>query len=418
MNNKEYFPDGTIIDEWFFDYKIPTQDSLGRKYVVTDYGVKADGKIYTENIQSVIDTAYSNGGGVIVIPEGEYMTGTLFFKQGVHLYLSEGAVLKGSDYITDYPILKTRIEGETCEYLSALINADSVDGFTILGKGTIDGNGERSWAAFWHRRKWNPECTNKDEQRPRLVYISNSKNVTIAECTLTRSHFWTTHIYKCNHVKYLGCTITSDWGKAPSTDAIDIDVCTDVLIKNCYIAVNDDGVVLKGGKGPRANLLPENGSNERIIVEDCEYGFCHGCITCGSESIHNKNVIVRRINVAETTRLLWLKLRPDTPQNYEYIRIEDISGKVNYMLVAKPWTQFYNMQGEGDNPKSKASNVTIKNCKLVCQNYFAVEKSEQYTLSNFEFIDLDIQTKEDKFKEGIIDNLIRKNVAVKQTTKY
>ena len=46
--------------------------------------------------------------------------------------------------------------------------------------------------------------------------------------------------------------------------------------------------VLKGGKGPWADKLPENGSNERILIEDCTYGFCHGCLTCGSEFVHNK----------------------------------------------------------------------------------------------------------------------------------
>ena len=67
----------------------------------------------------------------------------------------------------------------------------------------------------------------------------------------------------------------------PSTDAIDIDVCSDILVKNCYLEVNDDSVVLKGGKGPWADTAPENGVNERILVEDCVYGFCHGCLTCG-----------------------------------------------------------------------------------------------------------------------------------------
>lgn len=94
--------------------------------------------------------------------------------------------------------MQTRMEGETCPYFAALINADNVDGFKMCGKGTIDGNGLKAWRAFWLRRKWNPNCTNKDEQRPRLVYISNSSNVTIADLHLRNSHYWTTHIYKCH----------------------------------------------------------------------------------------------------------------------------------------------------------------------------------------------------------------------------
>ena len=94
----------------------------------------------------------------------------------------------------------------------------------------------------------------------------------IADLRLQNAHFWTTHVYKSNHVKYINCRIFSPASpvKAPSTDAIDIDVCTDFLVKNCYLEVNDDSVVLKGGKGPWADEAPENGSNERIIVEDFE----------------------------------------------------------------------------------------------------------------------------------------------------
>lgn len=88
--------------------------------------------------------------------------------------------------------------------------------------------------------------------------------------------------------------------------------------------VNDDSAVLKGGKGPWADRMPENGSNERILIEDCIYGFCHGCLTCGSESVHNRNIILRRGRILDGMNLLWLKMRPDTPQHYEYITVEDM----------------------------------------------------------------------------------------------
>ena len=65
-----------------------------------------------------------------------------------------------------------------------------------LGPGTIDGNGLRSWQSFWLRRKWNRMCTNKDEQRPRLVYITNSKKLLFANVTLQNSHYWTTHLLR------------------------------------------------------------------------------------------------------------------------------------------------------------------------------------------------------------------------------
>lgn len=417
MTNQEQFPDGTAIDEWFYNTDIPNLEDLGRQYILTDYNIFDDGKIYTDKIQSLIDAAATDGGGVIVVPPGTYLTGALFFKQGVNLYVSKGGTLKGSDDISHYPLMKTRIEGESCLYFSALINANGIDGFTICGSGTIDGNGLKSWKSFWLRREWNPECTNKDEQRPRLIYISNCKNVLVSDLSLQNSHYWTNHIYKSERVKFLNCRITSPASpvKAPSTDAIDIDFCTDFLVKNCYMEVNDDAVVLKGGKGPWANKMPENGSNERIIIEDCEYGFCHGCLTCGSEAVHNKNIILRRIKVKSGLNLLWLKMRPDTPQHYEYITAEDIEGKINSFININPWMQFYDLKDRKDIPLSYADHITIKNCKCECDTYFDVKADNtQYILSDFTFENLRIDAKKNGFNKAIIQNVFVKNVNIKK----
>ena len=418
MNStREFFPDNTPIDGWFYDTKIPQVEDLGSPYVLTEHGICDDGKVYTKEIQALIDRAFENGGGVIVVPAGTYMTGSLFFKQNVHLYVSQGGVLKGSDDISDYALKKTRIEGESCVYYCALINADGVNGFTICGQGIIDGNGHKSWRAFWLRREWNPVCTNKDEQRPRLVYISNSKNVILADVHFNNSHFWTTHIYKCDHVKYLNCSFYSpaEGLKAPSTDAIDVDACTDVLIKGCYIDVDDDGVALKGGKGPWADTAEENGANERIIIEDCECRYCHGFLTCGSESIHNRNVIVRRIKIQNACKLLWLKMRPDTPQLYEYISVEDVEGNVIDFINVNPWTQFFDLKGRTDIPLSIARHITMINCKCQCKCYFNVAKADdQYHLSDFVLENLEILAQHNGFSADLIESVSAINVKVEK----
>ncbi len=417
---QEFFPDGTPIDEWFYDTHIPTLRELGRQYVLTQYNILDDGRVHTAEIQRLIDTVSEDGGGVIVVPAGVYLTGSLFFRQGVNLYVAEGGMLKGSDDISDYTVCETRIEGETCKYFAALINADGLDGFTMCGPGTIDGNGLKAWKAFWLRRTWNPKCTNKDEQRPRLVYISNCTNVIVADLHLQNSHFWTNHIYKSSHVKYLNCKIFAPASpvKAPSTDAIDIDACTDFLVKNCYLEVNDDAVVLKGGKGPWADTAPENGSNERILIEDCAYGFCHGCLTCGSESVHNRNIILRRITVSSGSNLLWLKLRPDTPQHYEYITVEDIKGSIKNFININPWTQFYDLKGRQDKPLSVAEHIVMRNCSCHCQKYFNVTpREDQYRLSDFTFEDLHIITNENSFSPDSIQNMTVNNVCVEEVSE-
>lgn len=394
QHKQEYFPDGTPIAPWFYETEIPTLEQLGKPYCLTDYGITEDGKIHTAQIQALIDKIAAQGGGVLVVPEGTYRTGALHFRQGVNLYLAQGGTLLGSDDLSDYELTETRMEGEICTYFTALINAEGLDGFTIAGPGTIDGNGQRAWKAFWMRRRWNPACTNKDEQRPRLVFLTRCSNVRIAQVTLQNSHYWTTHLYRCDHVKYLGCRIFSPAAPvpAPSTDAIDIDFCTDVLVKNCYLEVNDDSVVIKGGRGPWADTQPGNGISERILVEDCHYGFCHGCLTCGSESVGCKNVLIRRLRVDKALNLLWLKMRPDTPQHYQYIRMEDVTGEIESFLNIKPWTQFYDLKDRKDIPLSYGDHIAVENCTCVCDAAFDIDpEPTQYQLRDFTFKNLTLQ---------------------------
>jgi polygalacturonase len=128
-------------------------NAMAQDYVITKFGVGADStKLNTKAIQSVIDKAYQKGGGTIVIPKGVYLSGALFFKPKTKLLLQEGAVLKGSDNIKDYPFIPSRMEGRSLKYFAALINATKVDGFSISGPGTIDGNGLKFWKTFWAHR--------------------------------------------------------------------------------------------------------------------------------------------------------------------------------------------------------------------------------------------------------------------------
>lgn len=411
----EVFPDGTPIPEWFSDTIKVSADKLGKRYVITDYGVKTDSTIVqTELIQAVIDKAAAAGGGVVVVPKGVFLSGSIFFKQGVNLLVEEGGVLKGSDRIRNFKLLDSRMEGQNLKYFAALVNADGIDGFTIAGKGTINGNGHNYWEEFWIRRGYNKQCTNLEAMRPRLVYISNCKNVTVQDVRLINSPFWTNHIYRSDYVRYLGCHIYAPTSgiKAPSSDAIDIDVCNNVLISRCYMSVNDDAVALKGGKGTWADKDPNNGPNTNIIIQDCVYGKVHGCLTLGSESVHDRNIVLRRCKITEANRVLWLKMRPDTPQHYEYVAVEDLEGDCDNFLVVRPWTQFFKPGDRKDMPLSVCNNITIRNINMDCGYFYNVGKSYKYRLTDFAFQDCDIKDKKMEFDTSIIENCKVKNLKI------
>lgn len=410
------FPDGTVIPEWFSQAETPDIATLGKTVKISDLGAISSTEIVqTEIIQKAIDMAAEEG-GVVVIPEGIYKSGALFFKQGTHLYLSRGAILLGSESIFDFPVINTRIEGEVCKYFSALINIDNLDGCTISGPGIIDGNGSPYWKAFRLRRTWNPNCTNKDEQRPRLVHVSNSKNITIADVTLQNSPFWTCHIYKSDHVKLLNLRLFSPIApiRSASADGIDLDVCSNVLVKGCRITVNDDAVCFKGGKGPWADKDEANGPNTNIIVEECFFDHTTGsCVTCGSECIQTHNIIIRNCKVEQGQSLLQLKMRPDTPQHYEDIVFDGIEGSCTAVLSVGSWRQFFDLKDRKDTPISYGNNITYRNLNLECRSFVNCRRlDEEYHVSNVSFENVRVQAGNPNWDKTAIDNLSIKDTFV------
>lgn len=415
MKGKNVFPDGSRIPKWFLDVKKVQLKNLGTVYDVTKHGAVTDSTVLqTEVLQKIIDDASRQGGGVVYIPKGIFLTGALFFKPKTHLHVSEGAVLKGSDNIADYPLLPSRMEGQNLDYYSALVNAYGVNGFTISGKGTIDGNGLKFWESFWQRRKVNPKCTNLEVSRPRLVFIWKCNDVQFQDVKLHNSGFWTNHFYQCNNVKLIDLDIFAPRKPVPgpSTDAVDIDVCSNFLVKGCTISVNDDGVCLKGGKGPWADQDANNGENTNVLVEDCTFGFCHAVLTCGSESIHDKNVLLRNCTVQGAKRLLCLKMRPDTPQKYEFVTVENVKGSVGSLLDLKPWTQFFDLKGRTDLPVSLCENITLRNLRVKCDQFMDAKASTKYQVKRFSFQNVRVETAKGSYDKSMFLDATYKNLKI------
>jgi exo-poly-alpha-galacturonosidase len=118
-----------------------------QRYVITGSGALGDGKTSnTKAIQNLIDKTAREGGGTLVVPVGTFVTGALFFKQGVSLSIEKGGVLKGSINPDDYPQVQTRWEGTEREWTSALLNFTGVTDVELSGEGAVDGSGDE-WMA-------------------------------------------------------------------------------------------------------------------------------------------------------------------------------------------------------------------------------------------------------------------------------
>jgi polygalacturonase len=388
-----------------------------RQYTVTDFGAVSGGTVLnTVAIQKTIDTAAAKGGGTVVIPAGVFRSGSIFLKQGVALHLAEGAVLKGSENIEDYPKLNTRIEGHFEPWRMALVNAQGITGLRISGPGKLDGSGPVYWRAFWQRRKENPRCTNLEVERPRLMFIDRCNDVRIENTALEDSGFWNLHLYRCRDVVIENVRITIPSSTAelrgPSTDGIDIDSSQNVTVRKCYISTHDDNIALKGSKGPFADKDADSPPVENILVEDCEVGDGNGLITCGSEATLVRNVTVRNCVMSGRATMLTLKLRPDTPQHYENITMDGIrlAGGGRLLNVA-PWMQFFDLKGQPP-PSRQVNNITLRNITGSYRALGVLGGNAGDVLRDITLENVDVQVTDENFRLGPVENLQLKNVKV------
>ena len=335
------------------------------KLDIKAYGAIGDGKTYsTQAIQRAIDEA-ARTGATVLVPPGTYLCGSLFLKQGMALELHKGAVLLGSPHLEDYTLQETRFEGRICQWPLALLNAQNLEGVHVYGEGTLDGNGIPFYKQFWEQREkaiaQDRPFSNRDVMRPRLFFVEHCTSVAIEGITLQNSAFWNLHLYNSKEIIVSGLTIQAPHAevRAASSDAIDIDACQKVTIKECTISTDDDGVCIKGGKGPDAHLV--NQPTEDILIDHCRFGFGHGVITFGSEASIVRNVRIKSCVVEGENTLVRYKFRGDTYQHFEHMLFEDIIiKKGGWLFDVRPWVS---RQDEllGMDQMSIVSDLVVRN---------------------------------------------------------
>ena len=391
--------------------------SASAQGLITRFGAVGDGAtLNTKAIQKAIDQLAADGGGTVVVPAGVFRTGALFLKPTVNLQIDQDGVLKGSTDLKDYPTLMTRVEGHFELWRPALINASHTDHLRISGSGTLDGSGQPFWDEFWRQRKINPLVTNLAVERPRLLFIEDSEDVTVSGIHLKDSGFWNFHLYRCNHVLIDGLNIQAGL-IAPSSDGIDIDSSQNVTVQNCFISVNDDNIALKGSKGPLALDDKNSPPVEHIHITHCTFGRGYGLVTLGSEATIVRDVLLDHCKVslpedAKPNNLISIKLRPDTPQTYENIRIDDVTldGPIRFILLA-PWKQFFDLKGLPP-PSSVVRNVTISNITGSCRDFGKIVAHDHAKISGLTLENIDLHMENPQPELGPIEGFVTKNVLI------
>lgn len=258
-------------------------------FLTKKYGAIGDGKtLNTVFIQQAIDDCAAKGGGIVTFEPGKYLTGSLFIKKGVNLNIGKGVELLGSENIKDYPEIDTRVAGIEMKWPAALINIIKQNKAIISGSGLINAQGKVFWDYYWNLRKeYEPKglrwIVDYDAKRPRTILIAESADIVLKEVNIQQAGFWTVQVLYSAYVTVDQVTIRNNVdGHGPSTDGIDIDSSTWILVQNCDIDCNDDNFCLKAGRD--WDGLRVNKPTEYVVIRNSIARKGAGLLTLGSET--------------------------------------------------------------------------------------------------------------------------------------
>lgn len=265
-------------------------------FFITDFGAVGDGKTKnTEAFKRAIQTCFDAGGGRVVVPEGDWLTGPIHLKSFVNLHLAKGATIRFSQRFDDYlPVVFVRWEGIECYNYSPPIYGFGLRNVAITGHGVIDGQGEAWWP--WHRRqraaaeklyqlvlKGVPPAERilgieEMGMRPNFVQLISCQNILIENVTFKNGPMWTLNPVYCSDMIVRGIKVKT---VGPNNDGVNPDSTRNLLIEDCYLSTGDDCMALKAGlneEGWRVGRCTENIVIRRVY---CHEG--HGGVVIGSE---------------------------------------------------------------------------------------------------------------------------------------
>ncbi|MGV3706183.1 MAG: glycoside hydrolase family 28 protein [Arcticibacter sp.] len=258
-------------------------------FLANNYGARPDGyTLNTQAIQKAIDECAAKGGGVVKFSPGKYLTGSLFVRKNVNLQIDKGVEILGSQNIADYPEIDTRVAGIEMKWPAALINIIGQQKAAVTGDGIVNAQGKPFWDFYWNLRKeYEPKglrwIVDYDAKRPRTLLVAESSDILIKGPEFQQAGFWTIQLLYSTRVTVDGVTIRNNiGGHGPSTDGIDVDSSSWVLIQNSDIDCNDDNFCLKAGRD--WDGLRVNRPTEYVVIRDCVAGAGAGLLTLGSET--------------------------------------------------------------------------------------------------------------------------------------
>jgi polygalacturonase len=270
-----------------------------RRFPITDFGaVQANRAANCAALAAAIAAAHAAGSGVVVVPEGTWLTGQVHLKSNVNLHLARGATLLFSDRPADYlPAVHSTWEGLECYNYSPLVYAYDCDNVAITGEGTLQAE-MGLWKLWGARPKPHMDAlvalyhmaargvpvaerqmtTGAANLRPQFVQFNRCRHVLMEDIRIVNSPFWTVHPYQCRDVVIRRVQIRAH---GHNNDGVDPEMSQNVLIEDCVFDQGDDAVSVKSGRDQDAWRLGIASRN--IVMRNCRIKNGHQLMAIGSE---------------------------------------------------------------------------------------------------------------------------------------
>lgn len=277
----------------YIDYNLDLPS--GDIYDIRDYGAKGNGKfLNTQAIQDAINDCYNNGGGTVLISQGDYVSGGIRLMSNITLKVASDARLIASTNPEHYP---------AGNFIYTLPE-DNAENIILTGAGIIYGNGEY----FWNPPKkkslssapdnWDIDRLQQEHykvkrygrhDRPNHVVIfKNVTNLRIENIVFENMWGWTVYAEGCNDVIAKNIVINNNlFGE--NTDGIAFTNCQNVLLEKAFIATGDDAVCYK------ADYRPDGTTNQKLlnyVFRDLELCSMTNGIKLGTTSYNDLGVMI------------------------------------------------------------------------------------------------------------------------------
>ncbi|MBP5539624.1 MAG: right-handed parallel beta-helix repeat-containing protein [Bacteroidales bacterium] len=309
------------------------------KVSVKDFGAQGDGiTLDTEAIQTALDRTAQRGGGVVVVPAGTYLSGSIWLRDNTELHLEEGAVIKGSPDIKDYCSADCCPQNESemgfGDNISGghLILGVGVRNVTLSGPGRIDGNSDAFLLDSLGIRY--PHKSQIPVRPSQMVWMVDCEDIALKDIELADSPYWSCFILNCKKVCIEGCyvhTRRKDYHTF-NGDGIDIDRCQDVTITGCRVDTSDDCITLRASS---AHLMENPQDCARVSVSDCELSSSCNAIRVGVGEGHIHDAVLSNIRITDSNTAFNIVSAYDKKSrgaDIDNILFQDITVEANQLL--------------------------------------------------------------------------------------